>query len=72
MKKVFFHTTVNPSSGTGIPILRSSSTVIPVLKKSAGIANPTPNGHNFPLTEPKCKLLGILERSYHVEFEKKI
>jgi hypothetical protein len=29
-----------------------------------------PNGHNFQLTEPKCKYLGILERSYHVEFEK--
>jgi hypothetical protein len=39
-KKMFFHTTVNPGSGTGIPVLRSSSTVIPVLKKSAGIANP--------------------------------
>jgi hypothetical protein len=37
---MFFHTTVNPGSGTGIPVLRSSSTVIPVLKKSAGIANP--------------------------------
>jgi hypothetical protein len=32
---------VNPGSGTGIPVLRSFSTVIPVLKKSAGIANPT-------------------------------
>jgi hypothetical protein len=39
-EKIFFHTTVNPGSGTGIPVLRSSSTVIPVLKKSAGIANP--------------------------------
>jgi hypothetical protein len=41
-KKRIFHTTVNPGSGTGIPVLRSSSTAIPVLKKSAGIANPTP------------------------------
>jgi hypothetical protein len=39
-KKMFFHATVNPGSGTGIPVLRSSSTVIPVLKKSAEIANP--------------------------------
>jgi hypothetical protein len=38
---MFFHTTVNPGSGTGIPVLRSSSTVIPVRKKGAGIANPT-------------------------------
>jgi hypothetical protein len=29
-----------------------------------------PNSHNFPLTEPKCKNLDILETSYHVEFEK--
>jgi hypothetical protein len=28
------------------------------------------NGHNFPLTEPNCKYLSILERSYHIEFEK--
>jgi hypothetical protein len=40
MKTIFFHTTVNPGSGTGIPVLKSSSTVIPVLKKSTGIANP--------------------------------
>jgi hypothetical protein len=39
-KKMFFHITVNPGSGTGIPVLRFSSTVIPVLKKSTGIANP--------------------------------
>jgi hypothetical protein len=36
---MFFHTTVIPGSGTGIPVLRSSSTVNPVPKKSAGIAN---------------------------------
>jgi hypothetical protein len=29
------------------------------------------NGHNFPLIEPKCYYLGVLERSYHVKFEKK-
>jgi hypothetical protein len=40
-KHYFFHTTVNPGSGTGIPVMRSSSTVIPVLKNSAGIVNPT-------------------------------
>jgi Reverse transcriptase (RNA-dependent DNA polymerase) len=40
-KNMIFHTTVNPGPGTGIPVLRSSSTVIPVLKKSAGIAIPT-------------------------------
>jgi hypothetical protein len=28
------------------------------------------NSHNFPLTEPKCNYLGILERAYHEEFEK--
>jgi hypothetical protein len=28
------------------------------------------NCHNFPLTEPKCKCLGIKESSSHVELEK--
>jgi hypothetical protein len=46
--KRIFHTTVrvHPGSGTGIPVLRSSSTAIPVLKKSAGIANPR-EGYQF-------------------------
>jgi hypothetical protein len=57
-KKMIFHTTVNPGSGTGIPVLRSSSTVIPVLKKRAGIA--IPNFARFQLsgnllkTKKKC------------------
>jgi hypothetical protein len=37
---------VHPGSGTGIPVLRSSSTAIPVLKKSAGIENPR-EGYQF-------------------------
>jgi hypothetical protein len=39
-KNMIFHTTMNPGSDTGIPVLRSSSTVILVLKKSAKIAIP--------------------------------
>jgi hypothetical protein len=30
------------------------------------------NGHKFPLTEPNCKYLGILERSCYVEFENNV
>jgi hypothetical protein len=29
-----------------------------------------PNGHNYPLTEPKCKYLSILERSYYEKSKK--
>jgi hypothetical protein len=29
----------------------------------------SPNGHNFPLTELKCKFLGMLERSFSLEKE---
>jgi hypothetical protein len=30
------------------------------------------NGHNFPLLEPNCNYLSILERSCYVEFEKNV
>jgi hypothetical protein len=30
-----------------------------------------PSNGNNPLTEPKCEYLSILERSFHIEFEKK-
>jgi hypothetical protein len=29
-----------------------------------------PNGHNYPFSEPKCKYLGILERSFYLELKK--